>query len=81
MTSVTNTFCTSHNGAELGENTGLIAYGWFHGGLLFFDASNPAEPKLLDVKDVGGAYGDARWAQGKVFGVDDQIGLTVFDLV
>lgn len=75
-----NAMCTSHNGEELGENTGLIAYGWFRAGILLIDASDPTAPAILDHQDPGGAYGDARWYDGYVFAADDQIGLTVFEV-
>ena len=73
-----NAMCTSHNGMELGEGTGLIAFGWFLAGLVLIDASDPAHPVLLDRVDYGGAVGDARWYEGHVFAADDQEGLTVF---
>ncbi|HUR67747.1 MAG TPA: hypothetical protein VM370_00750 [Candidatus Thermoplasmatota archaeon] len=69
--------CTSHNGMELGAGTGRIAYGWFHAGVALIDASDPRAPQLLDLDDVGGAVGDARWHDGRVFAVDDAVGLTV----
>lgn len=76
-----NAMCSSHNGAELGDNTGLIAYGWFLAGLAIIDASDPANPVLLDVEDYGGAVGDARWYEGYVFAADDADGLSVFQVV
>lgn len=72
-----NAMCTSHNGQELGEGTGLIAYGWFRAGITLIDASDPAAPVLLDVVDYGGAVGDARWHRGHVLAADDRVGLTV----
>lgn len=75
-----NAMCGSHNGVELGAGTGMIAYGWFKAGLMLFDASDPANPVLLDVNDYGGVVGDARWADGHVFAADDQIGLAVFEV-
>lgn len=75
-----NAMCSSHNGAELGPGTGLIAYGWFLAGLVLVDASDPAHPVLLDVEDYGGAVGDARWHDGYVFAADDAEGLSVFEI-
>lgn len=72
-----NAMCTSHNGQELGEGTGLIAYGWFRAGIVLIDASDPTAPILLDVVDYGGAVGDARWHRGHVLAADDRVGLTV----
>lgn len=76
-----NAMCGSHNGAEVGAGTGLIAYGWFDAGLALIDASDPRNAKLLDAKDVAGAYGDARAYGGHIFAADDEVGLTVFKLV
>ena len=73
-----NAMCTAHNGAEIGEGTGLVAYGWFRAGLALIDASDPRAPRMLQVQDIGGAFGDARYADGHVFAADDGIGLTVF---
>ena len=75
-----NAMCTSHNGAELGDGTGLIAFGWFTAGLLLVDASDPEHPVLLDRQDYGGAVGDARWYEGRVYAADDGVGLTVWDV-
>lgn len=75
-----NAMCTSHNGMELGEGTGLLAYGWFDAGLALVDASDPRHPVLVSVNDYAGAVGDARWYEGHVYAADDQDGLTVFTL-
>ncbi len=72
--------CTSHNGSESPDVPGLIAYGWFHAGIVLVDARNPVSPVLLDIVDVGGAVGDARWFGGRVFAADDAVGLTVLEL-
>ncbi len=72
--------CTSHNGSEHPDVPGLLAYGWFHAGVVLVDARDPASPVLLDVDDVGGAVGDARWHDGRVLAADDEVGLTVLAL-
>lgn len=73
-------FCTAHNGSESPTAPGLLAYGWFRAGLTLVDASDPSEPVLLDVEDVGGAVGDARWHDGYVLAADDEVGLTVLEV-
>jgi hypothetical protein len=73
-----NAMCTSHNGGELEPGSGVIAYGWFDAGLTLLDASDPRHPVLLDTKDVAGAFGDARYADGHIYAADDKTGLTVF---
>lgn len=75
-----NAMCTSHNGEELEEGSGIIAYGWFKAGLFLIDASDPAAPAILDVEDYGGVVGDARWDGEYVYAADDQIGLAVFSV-
>lgn len=73
-------FCTAHNGSESPTTPGLIAYGWFRAGVSLVDASDPRHPAMLDLDDVGGAVGDARWHDGYVLAADDEVGLTVLEV-
>lgn len=69
--------CAAHFGSEVGEGTGVVAFGWFGAGLVMIDASDPANPRILEQNDEGGSASDAVYYRGLVFGAGQKGGLQV----
>jgi hypothetical protein len=71
--------CTAHFGSEIGQGTGMVAYGWYSAGTLLVDATNPLMPRLVESYPSAGSTWDSRYYRGYVFTGDGSLGLGVFE--
>lgn len=59
--------CGSHFG-DLVDGAGMVVFGWYSGGTILIDVSNPDEPRVVDQLAPSGSTWDARYHNGHVYG-------------
>lgn len=64
-------------GSELGQGTGLLAFGWEQAGLVLVDASDPTDPQIMSADFAGGFGRDAFYHRGLVFAAGERHALHV----
>ncbi len=70
--------CGSHFG-DLIDGRDVVVWGWYQGGTMLIDVSDPANPTILDQQDPTGSTWDARYHAGHVYGSSSD--LQIFDIV